>query len=146
MATAPATEQRQAVQAILTTAFPAAEILPGKLHPSKAQDHMTIGVYPGSEAESQRVLDQTTVVYVQLFLPWQKKVDPEYVVDPTPLEAAAQAFREAFLAGTHPRAGTTGVWDFRLVAIDYGDDPTGQRTRFLATVQGMGLNYAETGL
>lgn len=144
MPTSPATSVRSQVKAILQATFPAATVRDGKLHPANGVGSFVIGIYPVSEQEGFRVLDQDTTLIVQVYFPWKKEVDPSYVADPTQLETAAEQLREAVYTATRNYAGTAGVWDFRVTRIDYTDDPTGQRTRFEATIQAIGQNFAET--
>lgn len=150
--TALATQARAAVTAAITTAF-AAEIAggwaiaQGKLHPSYPGDRAgvpTFGVYPQAETEGRLVLDQDTTIIVQLFLPWTKRIDPAQVLDPTALEGYAERLREAHYTAQLSQVGTGSFWEWRVTRIDYLLDPTGQVTRFEATIRAKGQNYAET--
>lgn len=152
--TALATQARNAVIATINTAF-AAEIaagwvvLPGRLHtayPGLQQGPPgAFGVFPRSESEGRRVLDQDTIVMVQLFLDWPRgRLDPKVVIDPTVLEGYAERLREAHYTAGATFVGTGSFWDWRVARIDFLEDPTGQVTRFEATIKAIGQNYAET--
>lgn len=90
------------------------------------------------------MLDQDSAIRVQVFLQWRRQVSPDYVANPAAIEAIAERFREAFYGATHPYAGSKGVWDLRIIRVDYLPDPTGQITRLEATVVSIGQNFAET--
>lgn len=144
-ATAPITELRQAIIALLEAEFPSelAGVKPGRLHP--AHPGGWAGVYPIQEAASAAVsITQDTMLAIQVFLPWAKQVDPTRVADPTTLESYAERIRERVFTANHPRVGSAGVWYFRVTRVDYEADPTGQITRFTAYVTAPGQNYAET--
>lgn len=141
----PSTTVRAALKAILRAEFSEVELIDvrdDKLHP--AIQGPVAGIYPMSESEGRRVLDQDTLVAVQVYLRWKPEIRPEQQVDPTTIESYAQRFREALYTATHPMAGSAGVWDFRILRVEYEDDPTGNRSRFTAYVQAIGQNFAET--
>jgi hypothetical protein len=145
MPTSPSMTVRNLLVEVLRDEFSTAELSDvrhGKLHPS-IQGPIA-AVYPVEEGEGRRVIDQDTLVAVQVYLKWSERVDPRATTDPTTIEAYAERFREAVYTATHPYAGSAGVWDLRVLRVVYEDDPTGQRTRFTAFVQAMGQNFAET--
>lgn len=140
---APVTALRQAVRAMLEAEFAGEfHFKDGKLHSAHPGGY--IGIYPVQEAEGRRVLDQDSAVRVQVFLPWTAQVRPDFVADPAAIETVAQRMRERFYSATHPYAGSAGVWDLRLVRVDYEEDPIGQVTRLGATIVSIGQNFAET--
>lgn len=144
--TAPITETRAFVQAALEAEFTPDElrVKPGRLHASHPGGFA--GIYPMSESEGRNVLDQDSMVAVQVFLPWEagRNIDARRVVDPTQIESYAERLRERIYTMTHPRLGTAGLWDARVTRVEYEADPTGQVTRFTAYVIGIGQNFAET--
>lgn len=144
--TAPVTQLRTRLKAIIEDEF--GNTLPvkmGRLH--EAHPGPAAGIYPLTEVEGRQVLVQDTAAAVQVFLPWappRGQVRPDFVADPAVLEEYAERLREAVYGGTHPINATRGVWDLRLTRVDYQPDPTGQITRFTATVVAIGENFAET--
>lgn len=142
-----ATEQLViAVHSLLTALLTPASgwsIHKGKLHASVGGDSSVgwAGVAPFADeprAANQQLLDP--VVEAQVFLPWDKVVDNERVVDPQPIMDLAHAFRARVeLVQNH---NTELLWYFNVQRLWYPDDPTGQKTRFHALLRGVGTNNA----
>jgi hypothetical protein len=142
------TAVRNAVIAALNTEFAAEGITfkHDKMHPAMGLSGPVGAVYPDGETERPgRVIEQVTVVYVQVFRQWTKEVDPAQEVDPTTTEAWANRVKTRLKGAQN--LGTGDVWYFRVTTVAYMDDPTGNRTRFLARVQAHGgnPNLVETG-
>lgn len=144
--TTPETKLRQRVIEVLTEEFEAEglEFRSDKLTDSLGQTGPVAAVYPGyaqERAGQQQVLD--LVCYVQMFGQWRAVVEPEMVVDPTPLEEWAErvrrALRDADVAG--PEADSH-LWYFNVSRVDYTNDPGGNVSRLLATVVGEAQNPA----
>lgn len=147
--TAPQTAMRNFVRDALNAEFAADEItfIDDKLHPSLGSDGPVAGVYPAEDVDmpsQQLVLEMTC--YVQLFLKWDKEINPEQIVDPAPIEEAAERIRRALEAAEPNSAGTADVhlWEAHVTRVSYPHDPTGNMTRLEATVFGRAQNSALT--
>lgn len=143
----PSTQVRHALETILSGEFgeDELEVRHGKLHDSINGPLAVAGTYPLSEAEGRNVLDQETLIMVQVFLPWPKEIDPQRVREPELIEQWAERFREAVFDATHPVVGASAaVWYFRVLRVDYKTDPIGDISRFEATVLAFGQNFSET--
>lgn len=140
----PATALRTRLMDALNAEFEDDKIVFGsdKLNDSLGQTGPIGAVYPSVDAERpQDVNTLETTVYVQLFNQWKAIVDPEQVVDPTIVEEQAERVRRACQAdGLEPN--DAHLWFYRVTRIDYPDDPTGNKSRLLATVVAMGQNPA----
>lgn len=111
------------------------------LHPAVGQEGTRIGIAP--EEESPRggnMVQQDTVVTVKFYRRWDADVDPTKKVDPRVISEFADRFRNALRNASTP--GTSKVWYFNLTRLVYPNDPTGNKTRFEATVTAYGNNAA----
>lgn len=142
--TAPETEARAALKALLTSTFgadtPAPQISDDRLHESLGSKGTRIGTYPvraRPRLNNQLVMESEIVV--QYFGRWRKEINPEQKVDPAITETVAERFRRALRTGD-PNSGR--VWYFELQSLEYPPDPTGNITRFVATVIARGDNPA----
>lgn len=90
---------------------------------------------PGQEVR----LDQD--ILIQWYGHWDKEIDPTQQVDPFEITAIADRLRRKIESTT--ATATSEVWYFKVLRIDYIKDPTGNKTRFHATIRAFGDN---TGL
>ena len=144
----PSTEVRHIIINALNAEFAPEGIVfaSDKLHAAMGVDGPVGAVYPDSEyIRDRRAIEQVTTAYIQMFAQWQKEVDPAQVFDPDLVEGWAHRLRKALKAVQDPHTPTT--WFFLVTQVDYTDDPTGNRSRFLARVQASGgnSNLIETG-
>jgi hypothetical protein len=115
-----------------------------KLHESLGRQRVDIGITPTTDIV--RVSDnnvQETWVEVRFYLMWKKEISPDTAVDPTTITDYAERFRVALRERApllDPHTGQT--WFISLVEIAYPDDPTGNKTRFHATLRALGNNAA----
>lgn len=132
--TAPETVLRHILIDALTAEFAAEAIEFGsdKLNDSLGRDGTAVGaVFPGRTTErGVDVNTAETTVYVQLFDAWKAKVDAKMVVDPDKIEEWAERVRRAAEA-VGPKAP---IWFYRVQSVEFPDDPTGNKSRLLATV------------
>lgn len=139
----PATTARSTLMSILETEFGSDNfaVRADRLDNSLGFDGAVIGVSPVREVvnATNRTELQTTL-QVQLFGAWSQETDPYEIVDPTAVEGWADRLRRAI--GAYQQTGTTDVWWFQLDRIEYSDDPTGNCTRFTATIMARGQNPA----
>lgn len=141
---APETEARTALIALLAAEF-APEQFPikdDKIHRSLGAAGTVLGVYPlrTSSSPRDRYVSEMELV-VQFYGRYDLKVDPKQTVSPTTIETFADRFRNA-LRTRNPDPNSPGVWYFTLERIEYMDDPTGNKTRFEATLIARGNNGA----
>jgi hypothetical protein len=116
-------------------------VRPDRLDASLGHDGAVIGVYPVREMPNgSNRMELLTTLQVQLFGNWYHETDPNEVVDPSTVEAWAYRFRE--MIANYKQTGTSDVWWFQLDGIEYPNDPTGNITRFVATVTARGANSA----
>lgn len=143
--TAPETMMRELVLDALNKEFEGEiEFIDDKLHPALGVDGPIGGAYPAERtdmANNQLVVEITC--YIQLFLKWDKQIDPKQTVSPKPIEEAAERVARAIEA-VEPNEHEAGphLWEAHVVRILYPQDPTGNMTRLEATVFGRAQNPA----
>jgi hypothetical protein len=140
--TAPETEARAALKAVIDTEFATEGFTAAndRLHGSLGWKGTVIGLSPiqaAPQVQEQAVLRSR--IMVQFYGKWDKKIDPTQSVDPVTIETYAERFRNAIRTGD---PDSNSVWFFRLISIQYPPDPTGNITRFEATVEAVGNNSA----
>lgn len=138
------TEMRHTVLDALNAEFSGEiEFISDKLHPAVALDRARGAVYPDlRDSRSGQVIEAIPVAYVQIFLQWEKKVDPEQVVDPNAIEDAVDRAERAIQAVADH--GDNQIWFFYVTNVRFIDDPTGNRSRAELRVEGHGTNTAIT--
>lgn len=140
---APETEARKALITALETEFAADQfpVRDDKLHASLGDQGTLIGVYPERSTASpgDNYVNEYDIV-VQFYGKYNLEVERAQTVSPATIETFAERFRRALRVDVDPRTGP--VWYFSLLRINYPDDPTGNKTRFEATVLARGNNSA----
>lgn len=141
--TAAETAARERLLKILNKEFEADKIVfeDDKIHDSLGQNGAVGGCYPDESGEwftDGQVLD--TTLTVQLFHQWTAKVDPELKVSPKLVEESAERIRRAVKADKEE--GTSHLWYYKVINISYPDDPSGNKTRLLATIEAYSQNAA----
>lgn len=139
---APETEARQHIKTILETEFAGDGFLvqDDRLDESLGLQGGRIGTSPVVSrpwTRNENVLAME--ILVQFYGKWRNKVDPNMKVDPAIIETYAERFRSA-IRGNDPK--TSGVWYFQVSQVNFVNDPTGNKTRFEATVMAIGTNTA----
>lgn len=115
-----------------------------KLHESLGYRRAEVGVSPVREAPMPgNEVVGLMYILVQWYDLWDKEINNEQQVNPFPITEMADRFRRAVERYSATTPGSTEVWYFKVTEINYPDDPTGNKTRFEATVQAYGQN---TGL
>lgn len=112
-----------------------------RLHEALGFDGLAVGISP--EDETPMASDYNTMqitLFVQWYDKWDKKIDPKQAVDPFDITTKGDRFRRACKTYQQANPGTTQVWYFNVVSIRYPNDPTGNKTRFEATVRAFGDN------
>lgn len=120
-------------------------ILHDKLHESRGHEGNEVGISPirqGPRTSNGAVKE--TYVLVQFYMLWDKTIDPTDQVDPRIITGMADRFERKCESVQASTPGTTEVWFFEITGIEYPDDPTGNKSRFHATVRAVGDNTALT--
>lgn len=114
-----------------------------KLHESLGLEGVEVGISPMRQVPQpgQRNVMET-YVFVQFYDLWEKEVDPEQQVDPRRITGFAHRFMQAVERAQAGVPGTSEAWYFDVDSVTYVDDPTGNKTRFEATVRARGDNAA----
>lgn len=105
-------------------------------------DQASISATPDFERERPAkawLLDMQ--ITVQFYLGYDAQPDENISRDATVVSEYADRFRAAF-AGPGCRVDDGDAWYLRFTGVDYPPDPTGNKTRFEATIVGVGPNRA----
>lgn len=112
-----------------------------KLHESLGRARTAIGIAPSEDrVRETNAVVQETFVEVRFYDLWTQEISPDTIVDPALITGYAERFREACRRSNATDPGTGQVWYFDVVRITYPDDPTGNKSRFHATVRAYGNN------
>lgn len=115
------------------------------LHESLGRKAAAVGISPVEDVlYGGNDLVQETSVEVKFYDKWPQEINPETVVDPTRITDFAERFRAAVGRGAASFAGTKELWYFDVRRITYPRDPTGNKTRFVATIRCTGNNVLLT--
>jgi hypothetical protein len=134
-----------ALQSIIETEFSdeGFKVQFDRLHESLGLNRVDIGVSPEEwYARGGDRNTKDTVVLVQFYDLWDKKVDPEQTVNPTRITGFADRFERAVQRQQIDFPGSTDVWYLNVDRVAFPNDPTGNKTRFHATVRATGDNHA----
>ena len=108
-----------------------------KLHESLGYRRLEIGLspirrvlQPGNEIVAQQF------ILVQWYDLWDKEIDNEQTVNP--FNIAEMAYRFETALESQSATASNQVWFFKVPTIEFPDDPTGNKTRFEATVVAYG--------
>ncbi len=146
MTGSPMSEMRANLISILEAEFATEGIkfADDKLHASLGTEGPVGAVYPEDEPEHAGVVvAQDLRATIQLFNRWDKQINPKQSVSPTVIEGYAYRLKRAIRNATEA-TGTSKVWSLRVTSVVYPDDPTGNKTRLVAGVVGIGQNPATT--
>jgi len=109
------------------------------LHESLGRDRVECGIAPIEDVMMERNgIVQETWVEVKMYDLWTQEISPTTLVDPSAITNKAERFRRAVRAAND--AGTGVLWYFDVVRVQYPNDPTGNKTRFVARVKAFGNN------
>lgn len=138
---------RQRVKTIFDTVFAAEGFVAEHrrlLRASGRDGSAVAGVSPEDSREDPRIVGSLVVnVLLQLHLGFNDSPDEDYAVDPTIIEGYASRLRTAFKTQSSGSAGD--FWYLRLKEIRYPEDPTGNKSRFDAYIEGRANNEAAGG-
>lgn len=112
------------------------------LHESLGTKRTEIGISPTRWAPMPRNANvRETFLQVQFYDRWDKQINPEQQVNPTRITGFAARFEEAVQRQQATDPGSGDVWNFDVLEIRFPRDPTGNKTRFEATIRARGNNH-----
>lgn len=132
-----------ALKDVIDTEFAAEKVVAvhDNLHEALGQKRMAAGIAPVEDVVNQRnAVVQETWAEVKFYDIWKKEISPDTVVNPLKITAYAERFRNALRAARVLDPGTGQLWYFDVTRIQYPNDPTGNKSRFVATVRAYGNN------
>lgn len=111
------------------------------LHESLGRHRVEVGIAPSEERATlaNRVTGEHWVE-VKFYGLWTDEISPDTVVNPTKITGYAERFKDALREAQDSFGGTGRVWYFDVDRIQYPNDPTGNKTRFVATIRAFGNN------
>lgn len=117
------------------------EAIHDNLHAALGEASPVLGIAPMRDTPKpgQEVTEEHWVE-VKFFDRWKKEITPATVIDPRIIAAKADRFKNAVRENNNP--GTGQVWFYKITNVDYPNDPTGNKSRFIATVLAYGNNVA----
>lgn len=143
MADSPYEAAATAIKAAIDAEFAPEQIVAihDNLHESLGIKRVSVGIAPIEDTVmGNNNVVQETMVEVRFYDLWDPEINPDQSVNPFKITAYAERFRNAIrrLSATTP--GTGQVWYFDVRRIAYPNDPTGNKTRFHATIRAYGNN------
>lgn len=126
---------------IINTEFDPEDLLAqhDKLHESLGRRRPEIGISPvRQQPQARNKLVLETTILVQFYDLWVQEISPDTQVNPFKIAGYAERFWKA--AESQQATGNNQVWYYSVESIDFPDDPTGNKTRFHATVLARGDN------
>lgn len=141
-------ETASALEAIINAAYASEGWVAehDRLHESVGHERTRIGISLEEQApQSDDYYTLETTLLVQFYGKYRLDVDPNQKVDPRVVAEYAERFMVAVRESADPVSGN--LWFFNVVDIDYPNDPTGNKSRFEATVVAKANNptLVETG-
>jgi hypothetical protein len=113
------------------------------IHEALGENAVAIGIAPLRETvRTSNAVIQETWVEVKFYDLWTKMVDPAQAVSPFRITGFAHRFRQAVQDNRAAYEGSPEIWYFDVTNIEYPNDPTGNKTRFIATIRAYGDNAA----
>ena len=145
--TSPYVEAAEALAAILDAEFTDLNIVTqhDNLHESLGYMGTVVGVAPEYERpQGTDAVVNEIYLKVKFYGMFIKDVDNQQTVDPRVAAIWAERFRRAVQAYNETAPGSTTLWYMAVTSVDYPKDPTGNKSRFEATVRAYGQNTALT--
>lgn len=111
------------------------------LHESLGRKRVDVGIAPDEDVVSPaNAKVQETWVEVRFYDLWRQEISPDTVVNPVRITNFAERFRDALRRQQATDPGTGQVWFFDVRRVRYTNDPTGNKTRFVASIRAYGNN------
>lgn len=132
-----------AIKTVFETEFAAEgfKMIPDRLHESLGRERVAVGIAPTEERANlrSRIMSEHWLE-VQFFDLWTDEISPDTMVNPFKITGYAERFKDALRRSQATDPGTGSVWFFDVDRITYPNDPTGNKTRFVATIRAFGNN------
>lgn len=137
------TEAAEQLKVILDATYAAEGIVAehDDIHESLGSQGTRLGISPderGDIVSGRNALVQETWIEVKFYGAYKLDVNPNQAVDPRAITLLAERFRRSIEASNQAVSGS--MWYYNLLQIRYPRDPTGNRTRFVATLRAFGNN------
>ena len=111
------------------------------IHEALGRYRVAVGVAPTDERawlRDRQVSEHT--LEVKFYGLWTDEIDPETVVNPLTITGYAERFKRALRVAQVEDPGTGQMWFYDIDRIQYPNDPTGNKSRFIATIRAFGNN------
>jgi hypothetical protein len=136
-----------ALKTIIDTEFAAEGLVAihDELHESLGSQGTVIGISTderGDVVNAANGLVLETWIQVRFQGGYNLQVNPSQTVDPRIITNYAERLRRAIRTANSPHFGTSQAWYYQITEIRYPRDPTGNKTRFFATIRAYGNNSA----
>lgn len=146
MATDPYTIVAAALEQIVLSEFSELAPVPvkhDKIHEALGRADLggrVVGISPIEFARARDANVQETWAEVRFWNTWPKELKPTAEVDPRIITGYATRFQDALRVQQVTSGGTGHVWYFDVMRVRFPDDPTGNKSRFIADVRAFGNN------
>lgn len=116
-------------------------LIPDRLHESLGRTARAAGVSPDEERANirTRIMAEHWLT-LQFFDYWTDEIDPGTIINPFVITGYAERFKEMMRVLQLTTPGTGQVWYFDVDRIQFTNDPTGNKSRFVATIRAYGNN------
>jgi hypothetical protein len=135
-----------AIKAVIDAEFASEGItaIHDNIHEAMGTDRVAVGIAPMREVNmTGNAVVNEMQIEVRFYDLWDKQIDPAQMVNPIKITTYADRLRRAIQVAQASYSGSPEVWYFQVIGIEYPDDPTGNKTRFHASIRAYGDN---TGL
>lgn len=111
------------------------------IHEALGRDRVAVGIAPMEERANlgNRIVSEHWME-VRFFGLWTDEITPETVVNPFKVTGYADRFKRALHVLDRQEPGTDLVWYFDVDRVTYPNDPTGNKSRFVAVIRAFGNN------
>jgi hypothetical protein len=111
------------------------------LHEALGRYRVDVGIAPVEDrAMSNNRMVQETWVEVKFYHLWTEEISPDTQVNPITITNYAERLRDALRVGQSVFASDGSVWYFDVDRVQYPNDPTGNKSRFVMTIRAFGNN------
>lgn len=111
------------------------------LHGANGQKRVEVGIAPAEDVPNARnMVALESYVEVKFYDIYKDSRSPDTQVDPRKITEYAERFRRCLQNAGVRDVATSDVWYFDVMRIRYPNDPTGNKTRFVATIRAFGNN------
>ena len=144
MAASPYQNVAEALELVINAEFTPEGIIAqhDNLHGALGQTRPWVGIAPSYEQPNGRnMLALEIWLEVKYYDLWKQEIDPQASVDPRVISAKAERLRRA-CQNANATFGDNQVWYFDVMRVEYPNDPTGNKSRFVATIKAWGANSA----